>query len=515
MAETAEAFAPAAHARLVAVRELRLERWLALVPEPPAGEEGGEDASGWSADVGITAEVTAEPEPDALRVALGPYACARLTFADRYPPPPARSWREEAARGDTPLPDLEALAPERWSLPYAPRLVTALASMGERQIKGTLTVPGRPGSVLDAVAQLLGCWTLAHGAGHEVAFPVRLRGLRYFTPEPPPGTELTASVKLTSTAAAMLTADIRLATPDGALHAELLGWRQRRVSLPGARRGVGFPERLPLATAHPAGFTLLLDAWPKPPARELIERTYLGAREREEYARQPLRHRRSWLLSRIVAKDAVRQWLWANGGGDIFPAELAVRSDGMGGLRAEGRYGRTLPEHRMAVARVGEVAVALLQPGDALPREPGAGSRAGGVQGISVVALKDARPGRLNAAESALLDSLAAPGEQRSRWAARFRAAKEAATSTQERGAWSDVLAASAEELTVRTVDGELPVRCVELSAPGGGVAARTYLVAWTVAVNAHATDGGRAVPVRPPTPIPASDRGHGNGDRA
>jgi hypothetical protein len=57
----------------------------------------------------------------------------------------------------------------------------------------------------------------------------------------------------------------------------------------------------------------------------------VGAAERGTYHRLRPRERGPWLLGRIAVKDAVRHWLWERGHGPLFPAELTVHDDGIGG----------------------------------------------------------------------------------------------------------------------------------------------------------------------------------------
>ena len=64
-----------------------------------------------------------------------------------------------------------------------------------------------------------------------------------------------------------------------------------------------------------------------------MARRYLDATERAVYEALNPRQQRLWLLGRIAAKDAVRQALWSEGHGPMFPVEVPLIDDGAGALR--------------------------------------------------------------------------------------------------------------------------------------------------------------------------------------
>ena len=72
------------------------------------------------------------------------------------------------------------------------------------------------------------------------------------------------------------------------------------------------------------------EPWRSSASRDLVARRYLGEAERAEYAALTPKAQRDWLLGRIAAKDAVRDCLWQQGRGPIFPLEVRVANDGAG-----------------------------------------------------------------------------------------------------------------------------------------------------------------------------------------
>lgn len=441
--------------RAVAVHDLRLTAWTDAVP---AREY----------------ELTARPAgPGRLRTAFGANASAEIELAPGYPapPPPPQRPGPERPCGHRPA----ELYRDRW-LFHGPAFqgLTELTALGERHVRGVLTVPPAPGGLLDNVGQLLGYWTFVTLPERSVIFPVAVRALRFFGPHPAPGTALACLVRVVAVTEREIEADAWLTHGD-TVWAQIRGWRDRRFGVPPARRSSGYPERRGLSVARPEGWSLLFDQWPDLASRDLVMRMYLGRQEREEYARRPPRGRRQWLLGRIAAKDAVRRWLWERGEGEVFPAEITVRNDPSGRPVAAGAHGRRLPPLALSLAHRGEAAVALV----------GAGS--GPAPGVGIDIEEVAGRGEASAAfalgegERALLaERCANSGESPQLWFTRFWAAKEAvakAEGTGLRGRPKDfaVTAAGPAELAVAVRGRRYRVRSACVTEGG-----RQYVVAWT-----------------------------------
>ncbi|MFF4691235.1 beta-ketoacyl synthase N-terminal-like domain-containing protein [Streptomyces sp. NPDC001307] len=470
MMDAAEAAAPGL--RAVAVHEARFDRWLTATPP---------------VDVPVT--VTAAPgHPARVTVTFGPTARATVELAARHPAPPPPS----------PLPDAPERRPEhtaaqiyrdRWMF-HGPGFqgLTDLTAIGERHVRGVITAPAAPGALLDNVGQLLGYWIMATRTERTVVFPVRIRHLRIHGPHPAPGTEVGCVLRITSLTDTVLEADAEL-TVGGRVWAVIGGWQDRRFDNDPATRPVErFPDRNTLSQAMPGGWTLVHERWPDLASRELIMRNSLGGAERAEYAERPPRGRRQWLLGRIAAKDAVRQWLWQHGEGPVFPAELRVRNDESGRPYVTGVHGRALPPLDVSLAHRGEAAVAVVRPHT--PR-PG--------PGIDIEEVTERDPATLatalGPAELRLLRVHAAHGAE-AVWFTRFWAAKEAVAKAEGRGFGGRprdfAVLEAAPDGSRLLVSGRLErvytVHCASAANPPA-LPPRTYVVAWTTGPG---TDGGR-----------------------
>ncbi|MFC7303041.1 beta-ketoacyl synthase N-terminal-like domain-containing protein [Streptomyces monticola] len=475
MADAAERAAPGQLA--VAVRAVRLDAWV--------GAEPGHDV-----------EITVEPAPDgrSANVAFGGYARAVVELADRHPEPPGRWW--SAAAAERPCAHTAAaLYRDRWMF-HGPAFqgLTALTAIGDTHVRGRITVPTAPGALLDNVGQLLGYWVMATRTERTIVFPVRMEAFRFYGPEPPAGTELDCTVRITSLTSAGVRADAQLTLRDGTVWAEIDGWQDRRFAGLDARRTGGYPERRGLAEAQPGGWVLLQDDWPDLASRELVMRTYLSAVERQEYERRPPRGRRQWLLGRIAAKDAVRHRLWEQGAGEVFPAEILVRSDRAGRPYLTGLHGRALATLDLTIAHRGDAAVALVRPRpQGAPRPLRLGIDIEEITHRSEATFAVA----LGRAERALLAArCAATGWTPAQWFTRFWAAKEAVAKAEGTGLDGrpqefEIAEADVYGLAVVTRGRRYPVRCMDVTTEPAGSSRRDYVVAWTTPENIPGTTPG------------------------
>ncbi|MFF5858687.1 beta-ketoacyl synthase N-terminal-like domain-containing protein [Streptomyces sp. NPDC012751] len=492
MMDAAEA--AASGLRAVAVRGARFDRWLTATPP-------------------VEVPVTVTPAPDhphRVTVAFGTTARAEIELAPHHcaPPPPIPF---QGSPEHLPAHTAAQLYRERWMF-HGPQFqgLTELTAIGERHIRGVITTPAAPGALLDNVGQLLGYWIMATRSERTVVFPVRLGTARFHGPDPAPGTEVRCLLRITSLTDTLLEADAEL-TVDGRVWARLTGWQDRRFDNDPTTRPVErFPERHTLSTAMPGGWALVHERWPDLASRDLIMRNSLGGAERAAYARRPPRGRRQWLLGRIAVKDAVRHWLWQQGEGPVFPAEIQVGNDELGRPRVTGVHGRALPPLDVSLAHRAETGVAIVR-----PHRPSPGP------GIDVEEVTERDPATLATAlgpvELRLLSARCADGgETPALWFTRFWAAKEAVAKAEGAGFGGrprdfTVLEAAPDGSRL-LVSGRLEraytVHCAPAANPPG-LPERDYVVAWTTGPGTGDGRHGGAAEDGLHRPAPADGR-HG-----
>ncbi|MFJ3777779.1 beta-ketoacyl synthase N-terminal-like domain-containing protein [Streptomyces sp. NPDC090075] len=458
MTDAAEA---ATGLRAVAVHRARFDRWLTATPA-------------------VDVPVTVTPEgPGRVAVTFGPTARAVVELAPDHAPPPSAPSRPPAPER-TPDHTAAQLYSERWMF-HGPAFqgVTELAAIGDRHVRGVITTPAAPGALLDNVGQILGYWIMATRTERTVVFPVQMREMRFHGPHPAPGTEVGCLVRITSLTDTVLEADVQL-TVDGRVWASIGGWQDRRFDNdPKTRPVERFPERNTLSEARPGGWVLLHERWPDLASRDLIMRNSLGGAERSEYAERAPRGRRQWLLGRIAAKDAVRQWLWQHGEGPVFPAELRVRNDVSGRPYVVGVHSRTLPALDVSLAHRAEAAVAIVR-----PHTPGPGP------GIDLEEVTERDPAAMEVAlgadELRLLHALSAD-DSTALWFTRFWAAKEAVAKAEGTGfdgrprdfAVLEAAPDGSRLLVSGRLERAYPVHCAPVRNPPA-LPDRDYVVAWT-----------------------------------
>ncbi|MDX6356267.1 MAG: hypothetical protein QOF98_3170, partial [Streptomyces sp.] len=479
MMDAAEEAAPGL--RAVAVHGARFDQWMTATPP---------------VDVPVTAVAEG---PGRLAVSFGPRARGTVELAAAYPEAPEVNKLPDPGTEREPAHKAAQIYDERWMF-HGPAFqgVSELIAIGDAHVRAVLTTPPAPGALLDNVGQVLGYWIMATRTERTVVFPVQMREMRFYGPHPHPGTKVECVVRITTLTDTLLEADVQLVV-NGRVWADLTGWQDRRFDNdPQTRPVERFPERNTLSHARPGGWSLLYERWPDLASRDLIMRNALGSGERSAYETHTPRGRRQWLLGRIAAKDAVRQWLWDHGEGPVFPAEIRIGNDELGRPYATGLHGRTLPELDLSLAHCAESAVAIVR-----PHVPGPGP------GIDLEEVTERDEATLATAlhpdELTLLRaSCAATGESEALWFTRFWAAKEAvakAEGTGFRGRPRDfaVLEAAPDRLLVAgRLERAYPVHCERVGNPPG-LPVRDYVVAWTTG------------PATAPATAPANGAPHGN----
>lgn len=347
MAAAAELAGPGR--RAVELADVRFHRWLAASPS-------------------LAVDVAVRPlDGDRVHVALGDYAEGVVRLASESPasdmPEP---WPAEPME-HRPALLAHQLYEQRWMF-HGPafQVVTRTLGVSARGIRAVLRPTSAPGSLLDGAGQVLGQWVIEHHPASWIAFPASIGRVAFHAPQPAAGTDVECAVRVTGVTTDAITADMRLAGLDGVPLITVTGWHDRRFA-GGPQTGAvhRFAGLNTLAEQQSGGWHLLVEPWPDIASREFHLRKYLSGPERAAYRRLTPTAQRSWLLRRVVVKDAVRVWLWDHGHGPLFPAEIEVLDDGPDGrCQVRGRNGLRLPALDVAADANREIGVALVQASD-------------------------------------------------------------------------------------------------------------------------------------------------------
>ncbi len=467
------ALATAPGRAVVAITDVRAQRWLAVAPP-------------------VTVTIEAVPVADGrIRVRIGPYAEGTVELGLAHPPAPRASTADQRLEGErAPLADGHSLYGDGWMF-HGPGFqgVVTIDAFGDSGIRGTLTTLPAPGALLDAAGQLAGHWAQASADTDRLAFPVTIDAVRFFGPHPGPGDQLACSVEVRSFTSEWLQVDMELAFTPGDLWARIEGWTCRRfatdeITWPAVHTR---PSETSLGEHQPGGWCLVTDRWPDRASMEHTMRRYLSSAERADFETRKPRAQRAWLLGRIAAKDAARAWLWQHGSEPLWPAEFRVGNDPSGRPWIRRHPSRGSERLSVSLAHTTGIGVAIVRPAGSAP----VGIDVESVEAVSAAA--DAlRAIALSEDELELLGRLSRRGSDGRTglnpvWATRFWTAKEAAGKAVGTG-----LAGRPQAFEVREVDGS----ALLVAAPAGEAAAvhrvqtrvlpttpgglPTHVVAWT-----------------------------------
>ncbi|MET0136511.1 MAG: beta-ketoacyl synthase N-terminal-like domain-containing protein [Kibdelosporangium sp.] len=344
---------------VVAVEDVRAMRWLAVEPATEA-------------------RITARHDGRGVRVRVGDFASGLVLFDTAYPKPQVSDPEPWDAPRSAPVSARE-LYDDGWMF-HGPRYagVSSIDVLADNGIAGALTVLPAQGALLDCAGQLIGHWMQVCRNVDQTVLPTGVDRIEYFGPAPDAGNTVRCRAHIRELTKDHMRGDIDLRTAEDHPWCRITGWSTRRFTTDDRIWQVKLrPDRNTLAEPQPGGWMLVTEKWTDSATRELMMRRYLTAPERAIYHALDLRTQRQWLLRRVAAKDAVRDWLWNRGAGPIFPAELVVTDDGSG-VRVHGPF--TTPAVQVAHSpdpgrpSAGGCAVAIAgDPGVAIAIAPGPG----------------------------------------------------------------------------------------------------------------------------------------------
>jgi malonyl CoA-acyl carrier protein transacylase len=382
MAEAASLLAPGKV--VIAVRNVRLYRWVPFDPEPTTLEVRAAVASvdPQTGTVEVKADVRDLGNSFLADGANKPACEAVIVLADRYPEPPQpQPFRlTDETMCQSTVEDL------RRNMFHGPlfQMIQTLGRIGKEGIEGTLQVQPRdrwfrsnpdPHVVLDpvltdAAMHILGAWHLEQPDwSGRILLPIGLQSLEYFGPPPPAGTWMLTRGHNEEETARQVRHGLEVFGPDGRMWLRLTGAAYWRFYLPfvhvnffGPKDSTSSAATCPRVrqrgAAEDAGSDAALRA--RSPAATSSNRrvdlssrccgpsgarvTMTAAREAEFRAWTGTdAELNDWFFGRLLAKDAVRAAWNEKHGEAIFPADIETRPWTTGGIvcRPRGEPGRS------------------------------------------------------------------------------------------------------------------------------------------------------------------------------
>ncbi len=356
----------------------------------------------------LEVEVTVEPEgDDVLQVALGSYCRARVRLGSyppalSYPPRPLRNARATAHSA-------REMFDQRLMF-HGPRFqgINRLGPIGDDGILGEFHHLSTPGSLLDNMGKLVAYWVMDQRGWKEGPLPIGLDRLELFGPDPAPGVDLACDVRVVDLHEDLVRADGQIVAPDGTVWCRVEGWMSHIFHLDDKTEPLyRAPSRSFVTEGQPGGWCVVRERWPGGAAREFTARRFLRRSERERYEQLNLLEQRRWLIRRVAAVDAVRQWLWDRFGTPSYPVEIVLVPDGEGRFRVESHHVPRGHDPRVTISSLDWLAVAVLGDGehrDVEVEEVGPGAEPAAASRRVTAALTARNPGAR--VEAALPDDL-------------------------------------------------------------------------------------------------------------
>ena len=285
---------------------------------------------------------------------------AIVLFADRYPTPPPVAAFPLTGRRPSRIPQ-EALYGRVMFHGLRFRGVTSVDWWGEEGVEATITtLPTNNLFSSTASPRFLFDPVLLDAAGQLVAFfynddmskgvdlyPFRAKAFHVYGPPLPAGTAVPSRCRTTFIAKNQLSSDIDMIGPDGRYTMRMIGWEDREFLLPPLFNLARFQARdVLLSTAwneavsgldRPGDITCYrMDDYPDQLLHghhgvwlNVLVHLALSRRERQQWATMTgSEHRRiDWLLSRVAAKDAVRDLLRQKYGVQLCLSDVDIDVD--------------------------------------------------------------------------------------------------------------------------------------------------------------------------------------------
>lgn len=281
-----------------------------------------------------------------IEVGIEGYMKAKAVIDTHYPAPSGRfevqrsdvferRSRHRTAPFENPRPaaiDAQHLYEERWMF-HGPAYqgVIQLGPMADNGVSGRIRVPSGKGALLDNMGQLAGYWVMEQDKD-SLAMPISVDRISFFGTEPEVGSEFDCHIWVRHLDGVSCVTDQQLLNEHGQVVLTMEGWQTRRYQMDRDffMQTKQIQQKL-VSEVLEEGVVLFHDRYDTAIVRDYLAKRFLNRPEMREYEAVSPRRRRQWLNGRVVAKDAVRKYLWNKlGRYDLFPKEIAVSNDDRG-----------------------------------------------------------------------------------------------------------------------------------------------------------------------------------------
>jgi len=333
--------------------------------------------------------------------------------------------------------------------------IKKLLAVGEKGITGIIEAAGGKGSLLDNAGQLFGLWLQLTLEKDRIAFPVKIQEIEFFGDMADQQGTFECTCVLTELNDEFATADIVMKR-NGLTWLIITGWQNRRLEIDEPLWNVSMsPLHNRLSTEIAPGVFLFGNAYSRVVSWDFILKRYFNQTEKKHHQNLLPNKRRTWMISRVAAKDAVRNLLNTQKQQACYPITFEIQADELHKPILKGGLTEGI---EISIAHKGTDAVGI--------------ARLGRPVGIDIEVIEERSPGFFdlvfNAYELALFAN-----RDKTEWATRFWVAKEAYGKYLGKG-----LQGNPKAYTIESINGEeLTINNITIKT----IKHKNYIIGWTL----------------------------------
>ncbi|MCA6065925.1 acyltransferase domain-containing protein [Chryseobacterium sp. RG1] len=208
--------------------------------------------------------------------------------------------------------------------------ITEVSKVGTKGIIGKIKGNGGKGSLLDNAGQLFGLWLQLTLTKDRIAFPVKIKDIEFFGDLQDQDGIFECTCSLTEMNDEFAIGDILL-TQNGKVWCKISGWQNRRLEIDAALWNVSMsPLHNRLSEEIAPEVFFFHQAYTRVASWDFILKRYFNQTEKQHHQTLLPNKRKSYMVSRVAVKDAVRNLLKKEKNHPCFPITFEVGKDEVG-----------------------------------------------------------------------------------------------------------------------------------------------------------------------------------------
>lgn len=208
--------------------------------------------------------------------------------------------------------------------------ITEVSKVGTKGIIGKIKGNGGKGSLLDNAGQLFGLWLQLTLTKDRIAFPVKIKDIELFGDLYDQDGIFECTCSLTEMNDEFAIGDILL-TKNEKVWCKISGWQNRRLEIDAALWNVSMsPLHNRLSEEIAPEVFFFHQAYSRVASWDFILKRYFNQNEKKHHQKLLPNKRKSYMVSRVAVKDAVRNLLKKEKNHPCFPITFEIGKDEIG-----------------------------------------------------------------------------------------------------------------------------------------------------------------------------------------